>query len=53
MKKRGVGNFAFKAREFPENFSFIESGVSGVLQNGKRTYFTWSHTSVILGYVII
>ena len=21
--------------------------------NGKRKYFTWSHTSVILGYVII
>ena len=47
------GTSAFKAREFPENFSFIESGVSGVPQNGKRTYFTWSHTSVILGYVIL
>ena len=53
MKKRGVRTFAFKAREFPENFSSIESGASGVLKNGKRTYFTWSHTSVILGYVII
>lgn len=52
MKKRRGEPCFHKARRISREFLFHRKGVSGVLQNGKRKYFTWGHTSVILGMLL-